>query len=119
MNTKRQAWRPRPFGSLGPLSEMTVYGDTVYVTSGNYLSALQVGTGRTRWNALLPGNLVFAPAVSSDGVACLTEDGRLFFLNNRGQIASPYQASILDQAQQLAPTMVGDKIIVRQPLTEC
>ena len=109
--TKRQAWRPQEFGSLSPLSEMTVFGDTIYVTSGNYVSALHVGTGRSRWSRILPGNLVFAPAASPDGVACLTDDGHLYFLDTRGQLVSRTGVD-LRSVPAAGPSFVGSYVIV-------
>ena len=111
VNTKRQAWRPHDFGSLGPRSEMTVFGDTIYVTSGNYVSALRAGTGRARWSTILPSNLIYAPAASPDGVACVTDDGRMYFLDSIGQLV--FRTGVdLRSIPAAGPSFVGSDVIV-------
>ncbi|MCH7946065.1 MAG: PQQ-like beta-propeller repeat protein, partial [Armatimonadetes bacterium] len=86
VTTKRSGWnRSRRFTSVSPLAGMAVFGDVLYITSGAYVTAVQAASGRRRWEAIVPGVLRFAPAISPDAVVCVTDDGRMHAFNTNGK----------------------------------
>jgi outer membrane protein assembly factor BamB len=62
-----------------------VSGNNIYIVSGNFVSAVSSG-GTARWNRMLDANLAYGPAVSGDSVAAVSQEGRVFILDNNGSL---------------------------------
>jgi outer membrane protein assembly factor BamB len=80
--TGKIAWK-RNFSGFSPDSQPIVYGDTIYVASNSFVVALNTAGG-FRWNKDAGDFISFSPAVSPDGVAVATRDGKVvvFDVNN-------------------------------------
>lgn len=82
--TTRLNWRTR-FSTLGGDVRPVVYGDQVFINSGEFLVCLSALNGRQRWSANTQAPLTRNPAVSPAGVFVTTREGTgmLFDLNGR------------------------------------
>ncbi|MEX2244888.1 MAG: PQQ-binding-like beta-propeller repeat protein, partial [Fimbriimonadaceae bacterium] len=109
--TKSPTFRPRSFSNVGPLSGLTVYGDACYVTSGAYVTSLNAGSGRVRWEAIVPGVLRYSAAVGPEGVVVVTDDGRMHAFNNMGRPA--FRSGIdLNSNAVAAPAFTGSLVAI-------
>lgn len=88
--TQKVEWETR-FSILGPDVRPVSYGDAVYINSGQFLVCLNGNTGRKRWDVNVRDDLARNPAVSADGIAVVSRDGRLytFDLNGRPILKKP------------------------------
>lgn len=111
IRTQKPAWRPRQFSNLTSLSELSLYGDILYVTSGSYLTSLSVANGRARWEQSVPGTIQHEAAGGPEGVACVTVDGRLFSFNNFGKPSTRNGFDLRSQPVA-SPRFVGKMIAV-------
>jgi outer membrane protein assembly factor BamB len=82
--TRKTNWETM-FSSLSPDVSATVFGDTLFVNSGEFLTALNAGTGRSKWQANIGETLAFNPAVSTDGILVTTRDGMVYGVDNGGR----------------------------------
>lgn len=74
VSTNKPGWKAR-FSMVSPDSAPVVYGDNLYVVSGQWLACLSASTGGQRWQQNVGEPLVFSPAVSPDGVLVVSRDG--------------------------------------------
>lgn len=79
VSANKPGWKAR-FSMVSPDSAPVIYGDNLYVVSGQWLACLSASTGSQRWQQNVGEPLVFSPAVSPDGVLVVSRDGnaRLF-----------------------------------------
>lgn len=111
VKTKKPAWRPRGFTVLDPLSEIAVYGNTIYVTSGSYITAVAAGTGLIRWEQRVVGDIRFNATGGPDGVVVVTFDGKMFSFTPAGR---PSTRNGFDLGSQpvAAPSFVGRLVAI-------
>ena len=87
---KKTTWETK-FSQLGADTHPVVVGDTIYINSGDYLTAINGINGRPRWDVSAGEPLAFNPAVSTDGIAVVTRTGKVFTydLNKRPLLKKP------------------------------
>ncbi len=78
--SRRQVWKQR-FSNVSPDSTPVLYGDTIYVNSGNYVVAVNAVSGGPRWQQNMGETLDFSPAASAEGVFVVTVDGKAYCLD--------------------------------------
>jgi outer membrane protein assembly factor BamB len=103
--TQRPAYQVR-FASLDPNVRAVVAGDSMYVTTGTRVASLGANNGRRRWEQDVFQPLVFWPAVSSELVAAVSRDGRLFVLDTSGRFVNR-RGIDLKSGPVTAPSFVG------------
>ncbi|MES1228072.1 MAG: PQQ-binding-like beta-propeller repeat protein, partial [Armatimonadota bacterium] len=59
-------------------------GDKVYVSSGSYITVLNLADGRKVWEASVPDSLAAAPGASEEFVVGVTRTGSLYAFTNTG-----------------------------------
>ncbi|MBX3117911.1 MAG: PQQ-binding-like beta-propeller repeat protein [Fimbriimonadaceae bacterium] len=74
----------RRFTNVNTDSQPAVYGDYVYASAGSYVVCLTARSGGVRWQQNTGEPLMFAPAVSSEGVFAVTRDGKAFLYEPLG-----------------------------------
>ncbi len=86
-NTGRPRWT-QAFGTISSLTKPTVYGDTIYLTSGTFVIGLRAATGSVRWqqNTLEP--LVPGVAAGPDGVIAVAQAQKIFTFDIAGRPTS-------------------------------
>jgi outer membrane protein assembly factor BamB len=110
MSTNKVTWSVKA-SQLSGLSVPTVYGDNVYVNTGNYLTALRCSNGGKRWDARLDQNLAFGPAASDSGVAVVTTAGILYSFDTMGKFM--FKTGVdLDSSPVATPSYVGKLVAV-------
>jgi len=82
--TKKTTWEAS-FSTLAPEVSATVFGDILYVNSGDFVIALNAGTGRARWQSNIGERLMYNPAVSTEGILVSTRDGKVYGLDPNGR----------------------------------
>ncbi len=65
------------FTDLNSDSRAVVYGDGIYINSNSFVVCLNAASGSYRWDRDAGDAIPFAPAVSPDGVAVATRDGKI------------------------------------------
>jgi eukaryotic-like serine/threonine-protein kinase len=91
-----QSWSARESGSDSADTRWpVVFDDTVYVSSGRAVLALEKTTGRLKWEAKPPeGQSLVAPAVDTEGVYIPVPQGRILALDRHtGQDLWRFQAA--------------------------
>ncbi len=108
--TKKINWEI-PAGQISGNSGTAVYGDTIYVNSGYYLTAIRAVSGGKKWDKRVDQLLTFAPAVSAKGVAIVTIDGIVYTFDTMGNFM--YRKGIdLDSSPVAPPSFVGSMVAV-------
>lgn len=107
--TKRPNWI-RKFTRISPTVRATAFGDSLYLNSGSYVVAVRGATGQVRWQRSTRDNLVFAPAVSADGVVVVSREGRLYAFDPNGQPVSSRGVD-LGSFPVTSPSYVGRKVV--------
>src|SRR5579885_1392161 len=79
-------WKER-FGFLPPDIVPTLFGDNIYLYSGQYLACINANRGIGKWQVQLDQNMEYGPAVSPDGIMCVTDEGKLYFFDLSGRRA--------------------------------
>lgn len=99
------------FTSLTPDVRPALLGDVFFVNSGDFLSAVNATSGRTRWQVNTGTPLEFNPAVSGGGIVTVSRDGELrsYDLNGRAILRTPVK---LEGAPVADPTIFGDLVAV-------
>ncbi len=107
---RRPRW-VRKFARLSSTVRATPFGDNLYLNSGSYLTAVSGATGRPRWERNLRDPLVFAPAVSTDGIVAVSREGRLYSFTLDGR---PVFAKGVDLGSYpvTAPTYIDSIVVV-------
>jgi len=109
--TPKLHWQQR-FTQLPPNPIPVVANDTIYLSSGNYLIALNPNTGTARWQVAAPATLAMAPVVGPKMIMAMTQDGKALFydtLTHRQMTKEPVD---LGSSPIVRPTAVGDKFVV-------
>jgi len=101
----------RKFGFLPPGLLPTLYGDNLYLYSGNYLACVNTARGTGRWQVNLNQSMEFGPAVSPDGIMCTTDDGHLYFFDLMGHRALR-EVVDLGSGPSATPSALGTKFLV-------
>lgn len=101
----------RKFGFLPPNLVPQLLGDNIYMYSGQYLVAVSAIRGTGRWQVSLGQNMEYGPAIGPDGMACVTEDGKLYFFDLNGRRALR-EVVDLGSGPAAQPSAIGDKYIV-------
>ena len=109
--TQKQNWT-RQFGFLPPGLTPTLYGDNIYLYSGQYLDCLKAQSGFAKWQVNLGQNMEFGPAVSAEGMMCVTEDGNLFFFDLNGRRTGVREVISLGSGPAAQPSPLGTKFMV-------
>jgi outer membrane protein assembly factor BamB len=108
--TQRKNWSQR-FSRLSSTSAAVVFGDALYVNSGNYVTAMRAVNGGKRWDQRVDGSLAFAPGVSENGVAVVSTDGKVYTFDSTGRPV--FRAGIDLESQPVgAPSFVGSFVAV-------
>lgn len=81
--TKKVLWKNR-FTNITSDSTPVVFGDNVYLNAGSYVSVFSAVSGSSRWQYNVGENLAFSPAVSAEGVASISRDGKVYAFNLQG-----------------------------------
>lgn len=84
VGTQNKNWSKR-FSILPGDSRPTVFGDSVYVNSGTFVTALSAIDGSKRWESDANMALLRNPAVSAGGVAVLSREGNLMTFDSTGR----------------------------------
>lgn len=107
---KKIAWE-QPAGQLSGNSGTAVFGDSIYVNTGYYLTALRGATGAKRWDKRLDQVLAYSPAVSDIGIAVVSIDGIVYSFDTNGNFM--FKKGIdLDSSPVAAPAYVGKMVAI-------
>lgn len=101
----------RKFGNIPPSIVPTLYGDNIYLYSGQYLVAINVLRGTGRWQVNLGQNMEYGPAVSAAGMACVTREGQVYFFDLNGRRALR-EVINLGSGPACQPGVVGSKYLI-------
>ncbi|MCX7799738.1 MAG: PQQ-binding-like beta-propeller repeat protein [Fimbriimonadales bacterium] len=111
VTNQRTQWERR-FGVLTTDVTPAVFGDTVYVLNGQWISALNAVTGNPKWQRNVGSFLTFSAAASVDMVAVVTREGQLLaFEPNTGRPISSKPIA-LSSTPVAGPTIVGQLVSV-------
>lgn len=80
----KENWSVR-FSKMSASSGPVLEGDTLYVNTGQYLTAMRAQSGGARWQRRLEEPLVFSPAASSEAVVVVTITGKVYSFNASGK----------------------------------
>jgi len=108
--TQKVNWK-RQFGFLPHDLSPSLFGDNIYMYSGQYLVCLNVIRGYAKWQVNLGQDMEYGPAVSADGMMCATQDGNLFFFDLNGHRANREVVN-LGSGPAAQPAAVGSKYLV-------
>lgn len=109
--TQKINWK-RQFGFLPPNLVPSMFGDNIYLYSGQYLVCLNSVKGFGKWQVNLGQNMEFGPAVSSNGMMCVTEDGKLFFFDLNGRRTGIREVISLGSGPAAQPSAFGTTFLV-------
>lgn len=73
------------FSTLNPGTTPVVLGEVFYVNTGTFVTAVNAGTGRARWQQDCGEPLTLAPGVSPSHVLVVSTEGRFFVLDSTGR----------------------------------
>lgn len=107
----RQAWKAR-FTTVSGDATPVLFGDLLYVNSGQYVACLSAATGGMRWQQNVGEPLMYSPAVSADGVLVVSRDGnaRIFdAMNGRAKVRN---AIAIGSSPSTTPSSAGKTFVV-------
>jgi outer membrane protein assembly factor BamB len=120
--TDGSTWRFRTDDGRGFVGAPAVDTDrgVVYAASlGGSLSALELSSGRTRWQLTLGSRVLTSPAVVDGGVVVVTADGTVSTIDDRGSEATTRWTRSVevepidgDDGQLLASPSVGGGVVI-------
>jgi len=110
VNAKKDRWSI-PTSQLSSSSVPAVFGDTVFINTGNYLTALRGSSGGKRWDVRFDEDLGFGPAANATGVAVVTNNGNVFVMNASGNLVFR-KGVALNSAPSASPAFVGSTVVV-------
>ncbi|MFN3685008.1 MAG: PQQ-binding-like beta-propeller repeat protein [Fimbriimonadaceae bacterium] len=111
VTNQRTQWERR-FGVLTTDVTPAVYGDSVFVLNGQWLSVLNAVTGNPKWQRNVGSYLTFTAGVTADMVAVVTREGTLFaFETATGRPLNP-KGVALNSTPMAAPTVVGQLVSI-------
>ncbi|MBS1716761.1 MAG: PQQ-binding-like beta-propeller repeat protein [Armatimonadetes bacterium] len=103
LNTKEFAWKLK-FDFVDKSSEPLVQDTMVYVCSGQFITAVNGLTGDGLWNYNTQEKLMYGAAVAGTTLACVSENGRAFFIDSYGGLINSVD---LGAPPSAAPSPVG------------
>lgn len=106
VGNKKVNWQSR-FTSLAPEVSPTVFGDQIFVNSGDFLTAISASNGAVRWQSNLGEPLAFAPAVSTEAVAAVSRDGMAYLVNRTNGQRINRKGIDLESLPVVSPSAVG------------
>ncbi|MBL8064840.1 MAG: PQQ-binding-like beta-propeller repeat protein [Chthonomonadaceae bacterium] len=71
-------------GSMNGSSVPAIFGDTVFLNTGYYLTAVRAQTGSKKWDVRMDEPLAFGPAAGDHGVAVVSQTGTLYTFDTQG-----------------------------------
>ncbi len=103
--SRKVNWKT-PFSFASPDIHPVVYGDTIYLNTGAFLTAVRAGNGMGAWQKNIGEMTAFSPAVSPSGILVVTQTGKAvaFDINGR-QISRGFID--LDAYPSADPSAVG------------
>ncbi|MEA2553187.1 MAG: hypothetical protein QOJ65_1363 [Fimbriimonadaceae bacterium] len=101
----------RKFGLLPPNLVPMLRGDFIYLYSGQYIVAINAIRGTGKWQVNLGQNMEFGPAVSADGMMCVTDEGKLYFFDLNGKRALR-EVVDLGSGPVAQPSALGTKYLI-------
>lgn len=110
VGTGKQNWSVGA-GNLSANSMPSVFGDTIYINTGYYLTALRGSNGAKRWDKRMDENLAFGPAASEQGVAVVSISGTVYTFDTQGNYV--FKKGIkLGSSPVSQPSFVGKMVAV-------
>jgi outer membrane protein assembly factor BamB len=112
---KEDAWqRPVRFTQLDAFSQALVYGDNIYVTSGQFLIAINPLTGSPVWQTATGFETAFSPTASAKGIFVVSKDGNAMLYDLTTGMPTPGMPTpvALGSYPATRPSAVGDKFVV-------
>ena len=108
--TETQKWKTR-FTLIDSKVKPVVAGETVYVNTGSFLAAVNVGSGHGMWQKDVGEQLVFEPAVSPTNIVVVTQNGSIMTFDRLGNklFRTPIDLGTTPVA---TPTSVGDYFLI-------
>lgn len=113
--TQKYNWsRPPRFSQVAPDATPVVYNDFVYLNSGPYLISIIASSGTVKWQRPTGLNLAFSPAVSTDGILVVSQDGEIGgFSADRGDPLPGFKKPVkLDSFALSRPVSAGSKFFL-------
>jgi outer membrane protein assembly factor BamB len=108
--SKRPTW-VLPLDQVPPDAVPVTYGDTIYLTSGPYVVAVNGATGKAKWEVSTQAQLRYGPAVSPDGVLVVSQDGKAYVYNADHRLISKTPID-LESFPVAPPAVAGRKFVV-------
>lgn len=110
VGTGKQNWSVGA-GSLSGNSVPAIFGDTIYINTGYYLTALRGTNGAKRWDKRMDETLAFGPAASEQGVAVVSLSGTVYTFDTQGNFV--FKKGIkLGSSPVTQPSYVGKLVAV-------
>lgn len=103
-------WK-RGFGNITPGIMPSLYGENIYMYSGQFLVAVNALRGTGRWQVNLGQDMDYGPAVSGAGMACVTREGKVYFFDLNGHRALR-EVIDLGSGPACQPAAVGSKYLI-------
>ncbi|MBS1714100.1 MAG: PQQ-binding-like beta-propeller repeat protein [Armatimonadetes bacterium] len=110
VNAKKDRWSIST-SQLSSSSIPAVSGDTVFINTGNYLTALRGSSGGKRWDVRFDEDLAFGPAASPSGVAVVSNNGNVFVLTASGNLVFR-KGVALNSSPSASPAFIGSTVVV-------
>lgn len=108
--SEKQLWKTR-FTLIDSKVKPVVAGEAVYVNTGSFLAAVNVGSGHGMWQKDVGEQLVYEPAVSPTNIMVVTQNGSIMSFDRLGN--KLFRAPIdIGTSPVAAPTSVGDYFLV-------
>jgi outer membrane protein assembly factor BamB len=102
-------WRNK-FTVVGYDAEPVVYGDTIYVNTGQYVAVVNAATGRSSKQTPIGEELAFSPAISPEGAMVVTREGKAIFLDTN--LRPTRKVTDLGSLAVVKPSAVGKMFLV-------
>jgi len=107
VGNKKVTWQTR-FTSLSPEVSATVFGDQIFVNSGDFITSVSGLNGAVRWQTNVGEPLAFAPAVSTEAVASISRDGMAYLVNRTNGQRINRKGIDLESLPVVSPSAVGN-----------
>jgi outer membrane protein assembly factor BamB len=108
--TNQENWIQR-FTRLSAVAEATVFEDGLYIANGRFLTVLGAISGGLRWQRNIGEDLVFSPAVNTDGVVVVARTGNVYAFNTVGNQVFGGEIA-LESRPTAGPTYVEGYVVV-------
>jgi len=100
------------FTQIDSNAQPIVFNNAIYIASGQFLISIDPVSGSANWQTPTGMNLVFPPAVSSQGVFAVADDGTAMVFGLTDGTAQWAKPIDLGSFAVQRPTVVGTKFIV-------